>query len=84
KMLRDLNDAVQSTFKAAAALENHEAVVARQQEGGKEIIASSRFIVRMIDELGGEPADITPSRPAPQVKLTAEKRDKRPPIRRLR
>jgi hypothetical protein len=75
-LLRNLNTAVQDTFKAAAALENHESVVARQHEGGKEVIASSRYIVRMIDELGGQtPEPLEPARPAekqPSAKLTAE------------
>ncbi len=86
-MLRNLNEAVQDTFKAAAALENHEAVVARQHEGGKEVIASSRFIVRMIDELGGEEVvtvEPAPRKTPPTVKLTAEDKEGKKPLRRLR
>ena len=86
-MLRNLNDAVQDTFKAAAALENHETVVARQHEGGKEVIASSRFIVRMIDELGGKAIAETPMplKQPPPIKLAADqkKADKKS-LRRLR
>lgn len=86
-MLRNLNEAVQDTFKAAAALENHEVVVARQHEGGKEVIASSRFIVRMIDELGGEPIESVepaPRKTPPTVKLTSEDKEGKKPLRRLR
>lgn len=85
-MLRHLNDAVQDTFKAAAALENHEAVVARQHEGGKEVIASSRFIIRMIDELGGEPLEPESKavKARPTIKLTADKKAVKKPTRRLR
>ncbi|MEO1240707.1 MAG: hypothetical protein AAFX54_02260 [Pseudomonadota bacterium] len=86
-MLRNLNEAVQDTFKAAAALENHEAVVARQHEGGKEVIASSRFIVRMIDELSGETtasAAPAPRKTPPTVKITADDKAAKKPLRRLR
>ena len=85
-MLRNLNDAVQDTFKAASALENHETVVARQHEGGKEVIASSRFIIRMIDDLGGEPLEPSPEKlkAQPAIKLTADQMVDKKPTRRLR
>ena len=85
-MLRNLNDAVQDTFKAASALENHETVVARQHEGGKEVIASSRFIIRMIDELGGEPLEPSPKslKERPAIKPTADQKAGKKPTRRLR
>lgn len=85
-MLRNLNDAVQDTFKAASALENHEAVVARQHEGGKEVIASSRFIIRMIDEVGGEPLEPAPEKlkSPPAIKLTADQMVDKKPTRRIR
>lgn len=85
-MLRNLNDAVQDTFKAASALENHEAVVARQHEGGKEVIASSRFIIRMIDDLGGEPLEPAPEKlkATPAIKLTADQMVDKRPTRRIR
>jgi len=93
-LLHNLNDAVQGTYKAAAALENHETVVARQHEGGKEVIASSRYIIRMIDELGGktpEPPEPVMSKSPPQqmkkqqrAALTAKKSDGKQPLRRRR
>jgi len=91
-LLRNLNSAVQDTFKAAEALESHETVVARQHEGGKEVIASSRYIIRMIDELGGktpEPSEPVISNLPPQPlkkqqqsALTAKKSDDKKPMRR--
>lgn len=85
-MLRHLNAAVQDTFKAASALENHEAVVARQHEGGKEVIASSRFIIRMIDELAGDPIEpeLKPVKARPAIKLTADQQTDKKPTRPLR
>jgi len=85
-MLRNLNDAVQDTFKAASALENHEAVVARQHEGGKEVIASSRFIIRMIDELGGDAPEPAPEKlkTSPPIKLTSDQIVNKKPTHRIR
>lgn len=72
-LLRDLNNSVQDTFKAAAALENHEKIVTRQHEGGKEVLASSRHIIRMIDEASGNPPDeLNDIDIAPAPVLTAE------------
>lgn len=53
-LLQDLNRGVEQTFKAAAALDNHEKMMIRKTEAGKEITASSRYIIKMIDELGGD------------------------------
>ena len=54
KLLQDLNRGVEQTYRAAAALENHEKMMIRKTEAGKEITASSRYIINMIDELGGD------------------------------
>ncbi len=54
KLLQDLNRGVEQTFRAAAALDNHEKMMIRKTEAGKEITASSRHIIKMIDELGGD------------------------------
>ena len=54
KLLQDLNRGVEQTFRAAAALENHEKMMIRKTEAGKEITASSRYIIKMIDELSGD------------------------------
>lgn len=85
-LLRSLNNAVQDTFKAAAALEHHEKVVTRQHEGGKEVIASSRHIIRMIDELAGdEPEPMNPVKAPPAPKLNDDDAGAaKPPMRHLR
>ncbi len=97
-LLRNLNTAVQETFKASSALENHEQVVARQHQGGKEIIASSQYIMRMIDELAGEkpePMEPIQKKLAPNLISESAKHDedapleanlkgKKPPMRKLR
>ena len=54
KLLQDLNRGVEQTYRAAAALENHEKMMIRKTEAGKEITASSRYIIKMIDELSGD------------------------------
>lgn len=54
KLLQDLNRGVEQTFRAAAALDDHEKMMIRKTEAGKEITASSRYIIKMIDELGGD------------------------------
>ncbi len=54
KLLQDLNRGVEQTYRAAAALDNHEKMMIRKTEAGKEITASSRHIIKMIDELGGD------------------------------
>ncbi len=54
KLLQDLNRGVEQTFRAAAALDGHEKMMIRKTEAGKEITASSRYIIKMIDELGGD------------------------------
>lgn len=54
KLLQDLNRGVEQTFRAAAALDDHEKMMIRKTEAGKEITASSRHIIKMIDELGGD------------------------------
>lgn len=69
-LLRNLNDAVQDTFAAAGALEHHEKVVTQQREGGREVITSSRQIIRMIDQLAGNEPE--PLEPAPMELAPAE------------
>ncbi len=92
-LLRELNDAVDKTFRAAAALENHEKVVMKKTEGGKEVMSASQQLIRMIDDISGGPVKphAAPAEPAlrarPSTKLTADNlagAGKKPPVRRLR
>ena len=62
-LLRDLSDAVDGTFKAAEALANQSAVIARKTEGGEEVVRSSRHIVQMIEEYSGELSVLVEQRP---------------------
>lgn len=57
-LLGKLNDAVSQTYKAAESLENQGKIIRRKSEGGREVIASSRYIARMIDEFSGEDSDV--------------------------
>lgn len=51
-LLRNLNTAVEQTYRAVDALEHQAAVTRRKSEGGKEILASSKEVIRMLEELG--------------------------------
>lgn len=51
-LLRDFNTATEKTFRAIDALQGRMAAIRRQAEGSKEVVASSRHIVRMMEELG--------------------------------
>lgn len=60
-LLRKLNDAVSQTYKAAEGLENQGRIIRKKSEGAREVIASSRYIARMIDEFSGdEPEPLPP------------------------
>lgn len=74
-LMQDFNDAVSQTFKAAEALDHHEKAVIRKTEAGKEIAASSRHIINMIDELAGEAVERSRNKLSPRNKIEA----KRPP-----
>jgi hypothetical protein len=52
-LLRDLSDTVHKAVKAAEALENQGQVIRRKTEGGREIVASSRTVARMIEDYNG-------------------------------
>jgi len=62
-LLRNLNTAVEQTYRAVDALEDQAQLTRRKSEGGKQVIASSRQIVSMIEDIGGK---------IPEIELTAE------------
>jgi len=62
-LLRNLNTAVEQTYRAVDALEDQAQLTKRKSEGGKQVIASSRQIVSMIEDIGGD---------IPEIELTAE------------
>lgn len=51
-LLREFNTATEKTFRAIEALQNQVALTRQKSDGGKEVVASSRHIVRMMEELG--------------------------------
>lgn len=85
-LLNNIHTAVDGAYRAIEAMETQAAITRRKSEGGREVIASSRQIMRMIDELtGAEPEayDITPkaapkfaakpeAKPAPKLALVRE------------
>lgn len=71
-LLCKLNDAVNRTYKAVEGLEDEGRIIRRKSEGAQEVIASSRYIGRMIDEFAGdEPEPIEPARPRKLVEAEA-------------
>ncbi len=57
ELLRNLNTAVEQTYRAIDALENQAALTRRKSEGGKEILSSSKDVIRMLEELGMDMRD---------------------------
>ena len=52
-ILDDLHSAANKAYAAIQAMENQAAITRRKSDGSKEVIASSRHIIRMIDEYSG-------------------------------
>lgn len=52
-LLNNIHTAVDGAYRAIEAMETQAAITKRKSEGGREVIASSRQIMRMIDELTG-------------------------------
>ncbi len=67
-LLRDFNTATEKTFRAIDALQGRMAAIRRQSEGSKEVAASSRHIVRMMEELG---VDLPYAAEAPPLTVAA-------------
>lgn len=67
-LLRDFNTATEKAFRAVEALQNQVALTKRKSDGGKEVVASSRHIVRMMEELG---VDVPYAAPSPPPRIEA-------------
>lgn len=79
-LLDNLHTAVNGAYSAIQAMENQAKITKVKSEAGREVLSSSRQILRMIDERTGasvEPEAIAPQKPAP--KLTAAPAANRPP-----
>ena len=78
-LLRNLNTAVEQTYRAADALEDQSQLTRRKSEGAKEIIASSRHIVGMMEEMGADVQHISapPEEEGPVIELDDEKKTPR-------
>jgi hypothetical protein len=74
-LLRNLNTAVEQTYRAVDALEDTAQLTKRKSEGGRQILASSRQIVSMIEELGGDmpEIDISSIEADPEIELASDK-----------
>ena len=81
-LLENLHSAVNTAYGAIQAMENQAAITRRKSEGGKELILSSRHIIRMIDEYSGEepePYILEPKKQAPKIVVeNVEKADQAP------
>ncbi len=75
-LLRNLNTAVEQTYRAVDALEDQAQLTKRKSQGGREIIASSRHIVSMIEDIGGEipVIELTEDDAAPVIEVESGKK----------
>lgn len=53
-LLKNLQEAADKSYRAIEALENQAELTKRKSAGGKEVIAASRQVLRMMEELGAE------------------------------
>lgn len=53
-LLQNLHEAADKAYRAIEALENQAELTKRKSAGGKEVIAASRQVLRMMEELGAE------------------------------
>ena len=67
-LMRNLNTAVEQAYKAIDALENQSELNRRKTEGAKEIAASTRRVIAMMEEMG---ADL-PHLPTPKIQSVAD------------
>jgi methyl-accepting chemotaxis protein len=70
-LLRNLNTAVEQTYRAVDALEDTAQLTKRKSEGGRQILAASHQIASMIEELGGEMPEV--EMPPADVELASDK-----------
>lgn len=69
-LLENLHAAANTAYAAVQAMEAQAIITRRKSEGSKEVIASSRHIIRMIDEYSGEAPQsyvIEPKKQAPEI-----------------
>ncbi|MEO1251487.1 MAG: hypothetical protein AAFW81_03970 [Pseudomonadota bacterium] len=71
ELLRNLNTAVEQTYRSANALEDQSALTKQKTEAAKEIIASSRHIIMMMEDMGADLPEAA-HRPAPTIELRAD------------
>ena len=79
-LLENLHAAANSAYAAIQAMETQAAITRRKSVGSREVIASSRHIIRMIDEYSGaepepyinEPKKRAPRLPDERIRLTDE------------
>ncbi len=78
-LLENLHSAANKAYAAIQAMENQAAITRRKSDAGKEVITSSRHIIRMIDEYTGEEPEPyvieRKKKPAPKVSAPAGKTD---------
>ncbi len=73
-LARDLNAAVEQAYKAIDALENQSELNRRKTEGAKEIAASTRRVIQMMEDIGAE----LPNLPTPKLESVAEQAETTP------
>jgi hypothetical protein len=71
-LMRNLNTAVDQAYRAIDALENQSELTKRKTEGAKEVVAKSRDIIRMIEDMGADLPYEPPARQKAQKALTAD------------
>lgn len=67
-LLKNLHEASDIAYRAVEALENQAEITRRKSAGGREVVASSRHILRMMEELGAEIPDAASVVAAPSVR----------------
>lgn len=61
-LMRNLNKAVEQSYRAIDALENQSSLNRQKTDGAKEIVASSRHILQMMEDMGAD-VEIPAARP---------------------
>jgi hypothetical protein len=79
-LLKNLQDAADNAHRAVAALENQAEMTKRKSAGGREVIAASRQVLRMMEELGAEiPGAARAMAAQPKLAAAALAEDDAPP-----
>lgn len=85
ELLENLHSAVNGAYSAIQAMENQAQITKRKSEGGKEVITSSRHIIRMIDEYAGietEPYVMEPKKQAPKISVDPVQTEDQAPVQK--